>query len=97
MESEIFVGHGVTFINDRLPRVTSASGQMQTEADWTCQRTLVKRGASIGSRVTLLGGIAIGEHAVVGAGSVLTRDMSANVTVAGNRARILSQPIRQKP
>lgn len=67
LESEVFVGHGVTFINDRIPRATSAGGQLQTEADWACQRTIVKRGASIGSNVTLLGGITIGENALVGA------------------------------
>ena len=95
VESEVFVGHGVTFINDRIPRATSAGGQLQTEADWTCQRTIVKRGASIGSGVTLLGGITIGENALVGAGSVVTRDVPANATVAGSPARILSQPIEQ--
>ena len=97
VESEVFVGHGVTFVNDRLPRATSAGGQLQTEADWACQRTLVKRGASIGSGVTLLGGITIGENAMVGAGSVVTRDVPANATVAGNPARILRQTIGPKP
>lgn len=97
VESEVFVGHGVTFVNDRLPRATGAGGQLQTEADWACQRTLVKRGASIGSGVTLLGGITIGENAMVGAGSVVTRDVPANATVAGNPARIRRQPIGQNP
>jgi acetyltransferase-like isoleucine patch superfamily enzyme len=89
IESEVFVGHGVTFINDRRPRATTATGQLQTEADWKCQRTVVKRGASIGSGVTLLGGITIGENAVVGAGSVVTKDVPPDTTVAGNPARIL--------
>ena len=90
MESEVFVGHGVTFINDRQPRATNAGGQLQTEADWHCQSTLVKRGASIGSGATLLGGITIGENAVIGAGSVVTKDVPPNATVAGNPARILN-------
>ena len=89
LEAEVFVGHGVTFINDRFPRATSATGELKSEADWTCERTLVKRGASIGSGVTLMGGITIGENAIIGAGSVVTRDVPAGVTVAGNPARIL--------
>jgi len=91
LEAEVFVGHGVTFINDRFPRATSASGELKSEADWTCERTLVKRGASIGSGVTLMGGITIGENAIIGAGSVVTRDVPAGVTVAGNPARVLSR------
>src|SRR5688500_9020036 len=70
LEDEVFVGHGVTFVNDRYPRATSASGALKTEADWSCQRTLVKAGASIGSGATLLGGVTVGERAIVGAGSV---------------------------
>jgi UDP-2-acetamido-3-amino-2,3-dideoxy-glucuronate N-acetyltransferase len=89
IESEVFIGHGVIFVNDRRPRATTANGEMQTESDWTCQRTLVKRGASIGSGVTLLGGITIGEEAVIGAGSVVTKDVAAGITVAGNPARVL--------
>lgn len=89
IESEVFVGHSVTFINDRYPRATSANGQLQTEADWNCQGTIVKRGASIGSGTTLLGGITIGENAIVGAGSVVTKDVPSNTIVAGNPARIL--------
>jgi acetyltransferase-like isoleucine patch superfamily enzyme len=88
IESGVFVGHGVTFINDRYPRATNSTGQLQTEADWHCQVTLVKQGATIGSGVTLLGGITIGENAIVGAGSVVTKDVPANATVAGNPARI---------
>jgi acetyltransferase-like isoleucine patch superfamily enzyme len=93
IESGVFVGHGVTFINDRYPRATNAAGQPQTEADWSCQRTVVKRGASIGSGATLLGGITIGENAIVGAGSVVTKDVPAETTVAGNPARILKKSV----
>ncbi len=89
IESGVFVGHGVTFINDRYPRATNAGGHLQSEADWNCQSTLVKRGASIGSGATLLGGITIGENAIVGAGSVVTKDVPANAIVAGNPAKIL--------
>ena len=88
IESEVFIGHGVTFINDRYPRATNAAGQLQVEADWCCQRTIVRRGASIGSGSTLLGGVTIGEHAVVGAGSVVTRDVPPDTVVFGNPARI---------
>ena len=89
IEAGVFVGHGVTFINDRYPRATAADGQLQTEADWDCQSTVVKRGASIGSGVTLLGGVTIGENAIVGAGSVVTKDVPPDCTVAGNPAKIL--------
>ena len=89
IEDEVFVGHGVMFINDHHPRATTGNGKLQTEADWTRQRTLVKRGASIGSGATLLGGITIGENALVGAGSVVTRDVPPNAVVAGNPARVL--------
>ncbi len=87
IEAGVFVGHGVTFINDRYPRATAESGELQTEADWDCQRTLVKRNASIGSGVTLLGGITVGENAIIGAGSVVTKDVPSDATVAGNPAR----------
>ncbi len=90
IESEVFVGHGVTFINDRYPRATTSEGKPQTDADWTCQTTVVKRGASIGSGATLLGGITVGENAIIGAGSVVTKDVPSDATVAGNPARILS-------
>ena len=92
IESEVFIGHGVTFINDRFPRATATTGQLQTEADWIVQQTLVKRGASIGSGVTLLGGVTIGEKAIVGAGSVVTRDVPPSTIVAGNPARVLKPP-----
>jgi acetyltransferase-like isoleucine patch superfamily enzyme len=86
LEDEVFIGHNVVFTNDRLPRAT-AGGQLQTEADWACVPTLVKRGASIGSGAVLLCGITIGENAMIGAGSVVTRDVPAGATVAGNPAR----------
>ena len=88
LEDEVFVGHGVTFTNDRLPRATNQKGKLQTEADWKCIPTLVKRGASIGSGATVLCGITIGENAMVGAGSVVTRDVPAGAVVAGNPARV---------
>lgn len=88
LEDDVFVGHNVTFTNDLYPRATNEDGQLQTEADWVCIPTLVKRGASIGSGVTLLCGITIGENALVGAGSVVTKDVPPNAIVAGNPARI---------
>lgn len=91
IESDVFVGHNVTFINDRYPRATNKSGQLKTEADWSCQTTLVKRGASIGSGATLLGGITIGEGAIVGAGSVVTKDVAPSTMVVGNPAKFLRQ------
>lgn len=90
IEAEVFVGHGVTFINDRYPKATTRRGELQTGADWSCQTTVVRRGASIGSGATLLGGITVGEKAIVGAGSVVTADVPPGTTVAGNPARILS-------
>jgi acetyltransferase-like isoleucine patch superfamily enzyme len=88
IEDNVFVGHGVTFINDSYPRAT-AGGQLQTEADWTVERTVVMKGASIGSGATILSKVTIGENAIVGAGSVVTRDVPPNVIVAGNPARVL--------
>lgn len=89
IQDEVFVGHNVTFINDAFPRATSEDGRLQTEQDWVCVPTLVKKRASIGSGVTLLCGITVGENAVVGAGSVVTKDVPANAIVAGNPARLL--------
>lgn len=89
IEDNVFVGHNVTFINDRFPRATNENGGLQTEADWKCLPTLVRAGASIGSSATLLCGITIGERAVVGAGSVVTRDVPADTVVAGNPARVI--------
>jgi UDP-2-acetamido-3-amino-2,3-dideoxy-glucuronate N-acetyltransferase len=89
IEDNVFVGHGVTFINDSYPRATTAAGQLQTEADWKVERTLVKKGASIGSGATILSSVSIGENAIVGAGSVVTKDVPPNVIVAGNPAKIL--------
>lgn len=89
VEDNCFIGHNVTFINDRYPRSVNAEGEMQTEEDWTCVPTLVKKGASIGSSATLLCGITIGENAVVGAGSVVTKDVPPDTIVAGNPARPL--------
>jgi acetyltransferase-like isoleucine patch superfamily enzyme len=83
------VGHNVTFVNDLYPRSTNGTGQLQTEADWKCVPTLVKKGASIGSGATLLCGITVGARAVIGAGSVVTRDVPPDAIVAGNPARVL--------
>jgi len=89
IEDGVFVGHNVTFINDLFPRATNPGGALQTEADWECRPTLVKQGASIGSSATLLCGITVGEHALIGAGSVVTRDVPPYTVVAGNPARVL--------
>ncbi len=89
IEDEVFIGHGVTFINDVYPRATSPGGRLQTEADWKVERTLVRRGASIGSGATVLCNVTVGENAIVGAGSVVTRDVPPNSIVAGNPARVL--------
>jgi UDP-2-acetamido-3-amino-2,3-dideoxy-glucuronate N-acetyltransferase len=86
---EVFVGHGVMFINDKTPRATSESGELQTEADWTLLRTVVERRASLGSGAAILGGVRIGEGAIVGAGAVVTKDVPRGETVAGNPARSL--------
>lgn len=92
IEDGVFIGHGVMFVNDRYPKAVNPDGSHKTDADWQCQRTLVKRGASIGSGATLLGGITIGENALVGAGSVVTRDIPAGSTVVGNPARMIEHP-----
>ena len=93
IEDEVFIGHNVNFINDKYPRATSAAGQLQTEADWQCVPTVIKRRASIGSNATILCGITIGEGAIVGAGSVVTKDVPAGTVVAGNPARILRRSV----
>ncbi len=85
----VFIGHGVTFINDSYPRATTSAGTMQTEEDWIVEKTLVKRGASIGSGATILSSVIIGENAIVGAGSVVTRDVPDFAIIAGNPARVL--------
>jgi acetyltransferase-like isoleucine patch superfamily enzyme len=89
IEDNVFVGHGVVFINDTFPRATTAEGQLQTEKDWRVEPTHVKKGASIGSGAVILSNVTIGENAIVGAGSVVTRDVPANTIVAGNPARTL--------
>lgn len=89
IEDGVFVGHGVTFINDLYPRATTPDGTLQTEKDWKVEATLVKRGASIGSGATILANLVIGENALVGAGSVVTRDVPDNAIVAGNPARFI--------
>ena len=90
IEDEVFVGHNVTFINDKYPRATSVNGSLQTEADWKVVPTVVKRGASVGSGATVLCGVTIGEQAIVGAGAVVTADVSPGATVAGNPARAIA-------
>lgn len=89
IEDRVFVGHNVTFINDKRPRATNPDGSMQTEADWDCEKTLVREGASIGSSVSILCGITIGRNAVIGAGAVVTRDVPDGAVVAGVPARIM--------
>lgn len=89
IEDEVFVGHGVMFINDKYPRSTTESGGLQTEADWKVEPTLIKRRASIGSNATILGGVTIGEEAIVGAGSVVTADVPARTIVGGNPAKVI--------
>jgi acetyltransferase-like isoleucine patch superfamily enzyme len=89
IEDNVFIGHGVTFINDSYPRATTTDGSLQTEADWRVERTLIKKGASIGSGSTILSNTTVGENAIVGAGSVVTKDVPANTVVAGNPAKVL--------
>jgi UDP-2-acetamido-3-amino-2,3-dideoxy-glucuronate N-acetyltransferase len=89
IEDNCFIGHNVTFINDKYPRSTNPDGSMQTNTDWRCIPTYIRKGASIGSSTTILCGVTIGENAIIGAGAVVTRDVPANTTVAGVPARIL--------
>lgn len=91
IEDNCFIGHNVTFINDKYPRATNPDGDMQTEEDWVCIPTYIRKGASIGSSATLLCGITIGENAIVGAGSVVTRDVPPNCTVVGVPAKVIKK------
>jgi acetyltransferase-like isoleucine patch superfamily enzyme len=95
IQDNVFIGHNVTFINDIYPRATSSDGALQTEADWLVQPTLVRKGASIGSGATILAKVTIGENAIVGAGSVVTKDVPSNAIVAGNPARIIRSIVRE--
>jgi acetyltransferase-like isoleucine patch superfamily enzyme len=96
LQDEVFIGHHVCFINDRLPRATTEDGMLQSAADWSCIPTLVHRGASIGSGSTILCGVTIGQHALIGAGSVVTRDVPAGSIAAGNPARVIGT-VRDRP
>jgi acetyltransferase-like isoleucine patch superfamily enzyme len=89
IEDNVFIGHGVMFINDTYPRATTPEGELQTEQDWSVETTLIRQGASIGSGATILSGITVGEHAIVGAGSVVTKDVAAHSIVAGNPAKLI--------
>ena len=89
IEDDVFIGHNVTFINDKYPRATNTDGTMQSEKDWKVVKTLVKKGATIGSSATILCGVTVGENAVIGAGSVVTKDIPPNVIVAGVPAKII--------
>jgi acetyltransferase-like isoleucine patch superfamily enzyme len=89
IEDDVFIGHGVMFTNDTYPRATSPDGKLQTEADWKVEKIIVKRGASIGTGATILPNTSIGENAIVGAGSVVTKNVPAHAVVAGNPARVL--------
>jgi len=91
IEDNVFIGHTVTFINDSYPRATTVGGGLQTEADWKVERTFIRKGASIGSGSTILSRVTVGENAIVGAGSVVTKDVAPNTIVAGNPARVLRQ------
>lgn len=96
VEDNVFIGHNVTFTNDPYPRAVREDGKLQTEDDWHCVPTLVKKGASIGSGTTLLCGITVGDNAIVGAGSVVTKDVAADTIVAGNPARLLRESAKAR-
>jgi UDP-2-acetamido-3-amino-2,3-dideoxy-glucuronate N-acetyltransferase len=89
IEDCVFIGHGVTFINDSYPRAANPDGSLQTEKDWKVEKTVIRKGASIGSGSTILSNVTIGENAIIGAGSVVTKDVAANVIVVGSPARFL--------
>ena len=91
IRDNVFIGHGVTFVNDSYPRATTASGEVQTDADWKVERTVISNGASIGSGSTILSNLTVGENAIVGAGSVVTKDIPANCLAVGNPARVVRQ------
>jgi len=93
IEDEVFIGHGVTFINDSYPRATTDDGDLQTEADWRVEKTVIGKGASIGSGATILSRVSVGERAMVGAGSVVTKDVTAGAVVVGNPARVLRMAV----
>ena len=95
IEDDVFVGHNVTFINDRFPRATNEGGNLQTEEDWKCEPTMVRKGASIGSSVTVLCGVTVGERAIIGAGSVVTKNVPPDTIVAGNPARVVRKIIKE--
>lgn len=97
IEDDVFIGHNVTFINDRYPHATNERGMMETAQDWTCEPTFVRKGASIGSSATLLCGVTIGERAIVGAGCVVTKDVPPGAIVAGNPARVIGITGEEKP
>ena len=96
IEDDVFIGHGVTFVNDTYPRATAAEGKLQTEADWAVEPTLVKKGAAIGSGATILANVTIGEKAIVGAGSVVTKDVPPGTIVTGNPAKIIRKVETEK-
>lgn len=96
IQDNVFIGHSVTFINDSYPRATTGDGELQTEADWKVEKTVVNKGASIGSGSTILSNLTIGQNAIVGAGSVVTKDVPANAIVAGNPAKVLRYLTEEK-
>jgi UDP-2-acetamido-3-amino-2,3-dideoxy-glucuronate N-acetyltransferase len=96
IEDNVFIGHNVTFTNDRYPRATTAEGSLQTDSDWVCEPTVVKKGASVGSGTTLLCSITVGENAMVGCGSVVIRDVPDNTIVVGNPAKVLREIDKRK-
>jgi acetyltransferase-like isoleucine patch superfamily enzyme len=96
IRDNVFIGHGVTFVNDSYPRATTASGEVQTDADWKVEKTVISDGASIGSGSTILSNLTVGENAIVGAGSVVTKDVPANAIVAGNPAKVLRYLTQEK-